>query len=278
MSDLTLREIWFESDGATLFAVESGRGLPVILLHGGLANHLASRAMAGPLSDRFRIVTPDLRASGRSIHHGRLTWAQLAGDVAALMRHLALRRAVVGGVSFGSGCAARFALQHPELTAALILLTPAFAGADVGLTPAQRTAMDAMHTAGLRAVDEGVSALLPLFDPLPEAVRARARAVIAGYDPRSVATTTGFLASGEQPFASAADLARVDVPTLLVPGTDPYHPPEVSNLYARHLPRCTRREVTGDAIAGAIAEFLDRELGTGADAPLQCVVQDEESL
>ncbi len=258
MSDDTQREILFESEGATLFAVESGRGLPVVLLHGGLANHLACRVIAAPLAARFRLITPDLRASGRSIHHGRLTWALLADDVAALMRHLGLRRAVVGGVSFGAGIAARFALQHPDLTAALVLITPAFGGAAVGLDAAQRAAMDAMHAAGLRAVDEGVEALLPLFDALPEEVRARARAVVAGYDPRSVAVTTGFLASGEQPFASAADLAAVAAPTLLVPGTDPTHPREVSEVYARGLPRCTRAEVAGAAIAPAIADFLDR--------------------
>jgi pimeloyl-ACP methyl ester carboxylesterase len=264
MNDDTQREIQFESDGATLFAVESGRGLPVILLHGALANHLACRVIAGSLSERFRLITPDLRGSGRSIHRGPLTWAQLADDVAALMRHLALPRAVVGGVSFGSGCAVRFALQHPDFVAGLILLTPAFLGANAGLTPAQRAALGAMHAAGLRAVDEGMSALFPLLDRLPEALRARARAVVSGYDPRSVAATTGFLASGEQPFASAADLAEVAVPTLVVPGTDPYHPPEVSDLYARTFPRCTRRDVTGDAIAGAIADFLDREIGGAA--------------
>jgi 3-oxoadipate enol-lactonase len=259
--DTDLAEIWFESDGVSLFAVESGHGRPVILLHGGLANHLACRRFAAPLSSHFRIITPDLRASGRSIHAGRLTWDQLADDVAALARHLRLPRAVIGGVSFGAGCAVRVALRHAALTDALVLLTPAFAGEDVGLTAAQQTAMRAMDAAGSRAIAEGVQVLHPLFDGLPASLRERARAMVDGFDPASVAATTRFMASGAQPFASAAELASISAPTLLVPGTDPYHPPEVADLYRRHLRRCTVRAVgDGADYAAAIADFMYREL------------------
>lgn len=257
--DIDLAEIWFESDGVRLFAVDSGRGRPLILLHGGLANHLACRRFAASLSPRFRIITPDLRASGRSVHAGPLTWDQLADDVAALARHLGLSRAVIGGVSSGAGCAVRVALRHAELVAALVLLTPAFAGADFGLTPAQEAAMRAMDAAGSRAIAEGVEVLLPLFDALPAPIRDRARAIVEAYDPASVAATTRFLASGAQPFSTAADLEAISVPTLLVPGTDPEHPAEVSDLYRRHLRRCTVRAVEPADYASAIADFIDDE-------------------
>ncbi len=256
MPDVRPEEIWFDSHGTRLFAVERGRGRPLILLHGGMADHLACLHLAGSLASSLRLITPDVRGAGRSIDHGPLTWTQLADDVAQLARHLDLRRVAVGGWSFGAGLAARVALQHPDLVDSLILVHPAFAGADRGLTPAQQTAMVAMDAAARRALTHGTDALLPLFDPLPEDVRARARAMVATFDPASVAATTHFLASGEQPFASAADLAAVDVPTLVVPGTDPYHPAEVAAEYARHLPRCTFR-ATSD-IAGAIAELFDR--------------------
>jgi pimeloyl-ACP methyl ester carboxylesterase len=101
------------------------------------------------------------------------------------------------------GLRGRVALQYPELTAALVLLTPAFAGADMGLTPDQQTAMTAMDAAGSRAVAEGVDVLLPLFERLPPAIRERARAIVATYDAASFATTTRFMASGAQPFARA---------------------------------------------------------------------------
>lgn len=259
-----LREIWFENHGVTLFAVESGRSKPIIFLHGGLANHLACRVFAAPLAARFRLITPDLRAAGRSIYAGELSWRELADDVAALVRHLGLDRAVIGGVSFGAGCAVRVALDHPELVEGLVVMTPAYGGADVGLTAAQQAAMHAMDAFGSRAVAEGIEMLFPLFDALPPAIRDRGRAVIATFDPASVAATTRFMASGAQPLPTAAALATIDAPTLLIPGNDPTHPPEISDLYRRHLRRCTVREITASVWSGdgeyaaAIADFIDR--------------------
>ncbi len=166
-----LREVWFEHDGARLYAVDTGDGTPVLLLHGGLATHLACRLFAAPLASRCRLITPDVRASGRSLHHGPITWDQLADDVAALMGHLGLPRAVIGGTSFGAGIAVRVALRHPDLTAALGVLNPAFGGADLGLTPAQDAAMQAMDAAGQRAPVEGIEVLFPLLAGLSAEMR-----------------------------------------------------------------------------------------------------------
>jgi pimeloyl-ACP methyl ester carboxylesterase len=237
-----------------LFAVETGHGTPIILLHGGLANHLVCRAFAAPLMSSYRVITPDLRGSGKSTFSGELSWDLLADDIAALVRHLGLATAVIGGVSFGSGVAVRTALRHPGLVDKLVLLTPAFAGTDVGLTPAQDEAMRAMDAVGSRAVAEGIEVIFPLFDRLPPDVRERIRRIAALYDPASVATSTRFMASGAQPFASASELAAISAPTLVVPGTDPYHPAEFADLYARHLPHCIVRNTTN--YAEAIAELM----------------------
>jgi pimeloyl-ACP methyl ester carboxylesterase len=227
-----MTEIWFQSAGTPLFAVESGEGRPIILLHGGLATHAAARHYAGPVPGR--LITPDLRASGKSHFAGELSWDLLADDVAALARHLGITRAVVGGFSFGSGVAVRVALRHPQLVAALALVHPAYGGAEMGLLPAQQAAMDAMDAAGRRAPTDGISVLFPL---LPPALAERGRALFATYDPASVAASTRFMASGAQPFARGADLAAIAVPTLVVPGVDPQHPREVADVYLRHVPR-----------------------------------------
>jgi pimeloyl-ACP methyl ester carboxylesterase len=233
---------------------------PLILLHGGLADHRACAPFAGPLSARFRVLTPDLLGAGAARHAGPLTWDLIADHVAAEARALGVTRAVVGGISFGAGAAVRVALRHPALVHALILLTPAYGGADLGFNAAQTAAMDAMAGAGLRALTDGIAALHPLFAALPPAIQDRARAMVDSFDPASVAATTAFMASGAQPFATGADLAAITAPTLLVPGTDPTHPPEVAAVYRRHLPRCTVRDVvpadfTAD-YATPIAAFL----------------------
>lgn len=228
-----MREIWFDHAGTSLFAVESGEGRPVILLHGGLATHAAARFHARPVPGR--LITPDLRACGRSHFAGELTWDLYADDVAALARHLGITRAVVGGFSFGSGVAVRVALRHPELVAALALVHPAYGGAEMGLLPAQRAAMDAMDAAGRRAPAEGIEVLFPL---LPPQLAERGRALFATYDPASVAASTRFMASGAQPFERGEELAAITAPTLVVPGVDPQHPREVADVYLRRVPRC----------------------------------------
>jgi 3-oxoadipate enol-lactonase len=245
-----MTDIWWQSDGTKLFAVESGAGRPIILIHGGLATHAACAPIGDPLAARYRVITPDLRANGRSIYAGELSWDRFADDVAALMRHLDLSRAVIGGLSFGAGVAVRVALRHPALVSALLVLQPAYGGADLGLTPAQAAAMAAMDAAGSRAVAEGVEVMLPLFDALPPAIRERAHAIVAQYDAASVAAITRFMASGAQPFERGDELAAIQIPALVVPGTDPTHPVEVADVYRRHLPRCTVGMPVGEFVDG----------------------------
>ncbi len=239
-----------------IYAIEHGQGLPIILLHGGLATHVACLRFALPLAERFRLSTPDLRGSGRSHFAGELSWELLADDVA----QLAPGPCVVGGISFGAGVAVKVALRHPSLVRGLVLLHPAYGGDELGLLPAQRAAMDAMHAAGERTLTDGIAALHPLLDTLPPELRARARQLVAEYDPASVAATTRFMASGVQPFARADELAAIAAPALVVPGIDPQHPREVAELFARALPRCT--QVDTSDFARAIDAFVQAALGS----------------
>jgi len=246
-------EHWFESEGTRLYAVEHGCGQPIVFLHGGLADHRAAIHAVGQLGASFRLITPDLRGSGRSRDAGPLSWDRLADGVAALLDRLELERAVIGGTSAGSAVALRFALQRPKRCAGLVLVSPVYPGVELGLAEAPRLAMQSMNAYGQRALREGIEALFPLFEALPEAIRERALAMVASFDPASVAATTRLLASGEQPFASLLELRRIEVPTLVVPGVDPQHPAEVASLYAANIPDCRLGEPTG--LAEAIARF-----------------------
>jgi 3-oxoadipate enol-lactonase len=229
------REIWFEADGARLFALENGHGSPVVFLHGGLADHRAAVFRVGGLAETHRLLTPDLRGSGRSVHRGELSWDRLADDVAALLEHLGTDRAVVGGTSMGSAIALRFALRHSHLLNGLILMSALYSGADRPLSEAAMMAMRTMKEAGERALEHGIAALRPLFEPLPPPIRDLALEMMLGFDPASVAATTRFLGTNQQPMASLRELESIDVPVLVLPGADPQHPPEVASLYAEHL-------------------------------------------
>ncbi len=256
--DISLREHCFENAGTRLYAYEAGEGPAIVLIHGGLANHLACWQYAAPLVSRFRVITPDLRAAGKSHYAGPLSWDAIAADIPALLQSLGLSHAIVGGASFGAAAATRVALRHPGAVDALLVLHPAYGGAELGLSPLQQQAMNAMHDAGSRVVEHGIEAMMSLYDGLPPEVCERAKRMAAGFDPASVATTTAFMASGAQPFERGGDLAAIAAPVLLVPGVDPYHPREVADVYRANVRHCEVREGTLAELGGV---FLESRLG-----------------
>ena len=252
-----MRTFWFESDGVRLFAAEDGSGPAVLMLHGGMANHLAALPLVTPLVERCRVVTPDLRGSGRSWCGTPLTFDRLADDVQRLLDHIGVDRAVVGGVSSGSGVALRFALRHPRRTLGLVVVKPIYAGEARGYTEPQESIFAMMDALASRALEEGVEVLRPLYENLPAGMRERALAMIGDLDPASIVATSHFIASGSQPFVATSELMSLESPTLLVRGDDPMHPAEVSDLYAASIQDCTTVPATAD-IAQAIGAFVDR--------------------
>jgi pimeloyl-ACP methyl ester carboxylesterase len=250
-------ELRFESGGVALFAVEDGDGVVIVMLHGGMADHRTALPFVASLSTRFRVIAPDLRGSGKSWSAIPLTFDQLADDVRALLDHIGARRAVVGGVSSGTGVALRFALRHPDRILALLVVTPVYAGDDLGYTPQQQAAFSRMDSIASRARDEGLQVLGQLYASLPPAIQARAIAMLDGFDAASVVATSHFIASGAQPFSSADDLRSIEVPTLLIRGNDDIHPAEISELYAENIPSCL-------VVPAAVADVSD-EIGAFCD-------------
>ena len=249
----------FERDGAQLFSFEEGNGRVIVMLHGAMADHTAALPVVAPLSQRFRVVAPDLRGSGRSSYGGRLSFDQLVDDLEALLDHLGVERAVVGGISGGSGIALGFALRHLARTAGLILIKPIYAGTEHGYSQSQQEVFASMDAVASRALAEGVEVLLPLYSRLPPPMRDRALTMVKSFDAPSVVTTSQFIVSGAQPFASTADLQSLRVPTLLVRGDDAVHPVEVSDIYSTHIPDCMDVPATIIDVAACIGAFCEQE-------------------
>jgi pimeloyl-ACP methyl ester carboxylesterase len=138
------------------------------------------------------------------------------------------------------------------------VVTPVYAGDDVGYTDAQARAFDGMDAVASRAGVEGVEVLRTMyFEQLPEAVAERAWEVAADFDAGSVVATSRFIASGIQPFGTARELRSIRVPTLLVRGDDAIHPPEVSDVYAASIDGCSVVPAGPTDPARTIGEFCD---------------------
>ena len=111
--------------GARIFFKTLGKGLPLLLLHGGPgADHSDFLPHLQPLARKFQLVLVDQRGSGRSerlTDVTRYTLDYMVKDLERLRAHLRLKQWVVLGHSFGGILAQAYATRHPQRVAGLIL-------------------------------------------------------------------------------------------------------------------------------------------------------------
>jgi pimeloyl-ACP methyl ester carboxylesterase len=109
--------------GATVGYDDTGGDGPVVVLsHGLLMNRSMFAPQVAALRDAYRVVTWDERGHGEAEHEGGWTYWESARDVIALLDHLGVEQAVLGGMSQGGFLSLRAALLAPERVRALVLL------------------------------------------------------------------------------------------------------------------------------------------------------------
>jgi pimeloyl-ACP methyl ester carboxylesterase len=122
MAELSWRghAIGFEQYG------EGGR--PIVLIHGLLMNRRMFERLGPELAERGnRVICVDLLGHGRSDQPEDLRLYSMplfAEQVVALLDHLELPTAVVGGTSLGANVALELAVHHPERAQGLFIEMP----------------------------------------------------------------------------------------------------------------------------------------------------------
>jgi 2-hydroxy-6-oxonona-2,4-dienedioate hydrolase len=102
---------------------EAGAGWPLVLLHGGGGTGKAFTHQLAGLSDRFRVLAPDLPGFGKTPWvPGVRTVDQLGPVLLEWLEALALKRVTLGGNSMGGRVALAAALRAPTRIAHLVLL------------------------------------------------------------------------------------------------------------------------------------------------------------
>jgi pimeloyl-ACP methyl ester carboxylesterase len=114
-------------DGCSLAYEDVGSGMPAIWQH-GLGADRQQPAEVFPGNPRVRRITLECRGHGESQmgDPARLSIAQFATDVAALLDHLCIDKAVLGGISLGAAISMRLAASIPSRVKALIIARPAW--------------------------------------------------------------------------------------------------------------------------------------------------------
>jgi len=104
------------------YADSGGAGPAVVLSHGYLMDQSMFDAQVAALAPEFRVITWDERGHGGTSATGPFSYWDSARDVLALLDHLGIEQAVLGGMSQGGFLSLRAALLAPQRVRGLILI------------------------------------------------------------------------------------------------------------------------------------------------------------
>ncbi|MEX2246354.1 MAG: alpha/beta fold hydrolase [Dehalococcoidia bacterium] len=208
-----------------------GEGTPLVLAHGYTASLEMWGDQVPAWSKKYRVVAYDTRGHGKTTAPADMSAYTLAGhyvpDQLALMDHLGIDTAYVGGLSMGGMIAQEFALRHPERVKALLLLDtgPGIGGAM--RNPAMQERFGKMRemfqtvarTKGMSAIIESMRESPIAFRamsgaPVPDGVRRH----IEGMRRMSVDGLLGAGAALQQWSGSLDRLHEIRVPALVLVG------------------------------------------------------------
>lgn len=163
-------------NGISLSYGDAGQGPAVVLLHG----FPLSRDMWSPQEEAlaqagFRLVTPDLRGFGESdAPEGPYSMSLFSDDVIALLDHLEIDRAVIGGMSMGGYILLDLLERYPERAAAAVFITTRSTADSKPAKADRRALLERTKKNGTRTMAEIASSILLAGETLehnPQLVR-----------------------------------------------------------------------------------------------------------
>lgn len=237
------------ADGFRIRYLESGKGDPLVMLHG--AGGLRISRLHELLANQFRVIALELPGFGSSpVNDRSRSIHDLARTMSEAATKLGLDHYKLIGTSFGARIALWQAIDTPDQIDVLVLIAPAAIRPE-NWTPASGTPEQ--------------MARLMYAHPEKQPPEAAADPAIVAKQQVLVTRLRG--ANRDAEFE--ASLQSVKAPTLVVFGTrDGVIPPEMGRIYVERIPTCFHVMVydAGHAIAaerpealhGVVADFLER--------------------
>jgi 3-oxoadipate enol-lactonase len=197
----------------------TGRGPPLVLLHGLMASGAMFDPLAELLRDDFRLLIPDLRGHGQSGEMGGpYDPATMAGDLESVMAEAGFARANLLGYSHGGAVAQELARVQPQAIAKLFLVCTY-----------------ACNVATLREYAEGLGMVSLLSVVSPRTVAGvmlwLGRSAMPGMTAEKTAWMTGIIGANDRKkmraaakglitFDSRPWLKDISVPTVVIAGAE----------------------------------------------------------
>jgi pimeloyl-ACP methyl ester carboxylesterase len=261
----------FEVNELELYYEIHGHGpRTLVFIHGILMDSDMNRRLAADLAATgHRVILVDMPGHGRSEKPKRASCHRMdtyAEEVVALLDHLGINQAVIGGVSLGANVSLLVTAQAPERVKGLILEMPVLEWAVPAAAITFVPMLFAVHFA--RPVVRRVASV---FKRLPRTGIGALDSALNSLsnDPvETAAVLHGILAGPIAP--TVAQRAAMDVPALVIGHrVDRIHPFHDAEQLARRLPQGRLIQATSvlelrvhpERLTGEIAHFLDEVWG-----------------
>ena len=208
--------IFHTPDGLPLYAEQRGDGPPIVLLNGMSQTVANWRTQARALAPRFRVISYDARAQGRTpVGELPLSLARHVEDLRVLLDGLELERVALVGFSHGARIALAAAAEMPERVDKLVL-TSTGTNDDALRDTITRGWLEILRLGGVEAMAwASLPQILgrPFLDQHREHIEAMVRATVQ----RNSAEGLRALIDGLRRFPHPEhDARRVQAPTLLI--------------------------------------------------------------
>ena len=114
-------------NGMQMYYEVSGKGEPIVVLHGAYMDIPTMGAIIPKLAETHRVYAIELQGHGRTTDIDRkITYQALADDVAAFMDAVGLAKADIFGYSMGAETALQVAIRHPAKVNKLVAASLAY--------------------------------------------------------------------------------------------------------------------------------------------------------
>ena len=216
---------YVERNGVKIYYDDQGSGPAVLLSHGYGATAGMWKGQVAALKDRYRVVTWDMRGHGQSDSPEDQTLyseAHTIDDMAAILRHLGIERAVIGGLSLGGFMSLAFQLKYAAMVRALMLFDtgPGYRNpvARDGWNQTSFARAKAFEEKGLAALGGGAEVRVAQHRSAAGLAKA-ARGMLAQFDGRVIESLPGIavptlvlVGAKDEPFLGASEYMAAKIP------------------------------------------------------------------
>lgn len=218
-----------DANDVSLFYTVKGEGPPIVFIHPPLLTSANFMYQINELSQKFKVITFDIRGHGRSPYSNQaITYPLIVEDIRELLDHLGIKKAFISGYSTGGSILLEFLLTHGDRSLGGIVIS--------GMSEVNDLYLRQRISLGVRLAKARTLPLLTLAitwgnSDTQETFRKMYKEALKG-DARNIKQYYDYSLQ----YNCTNQLENIDLPILLVFGTKDKSFHQYANLLQERLP------------------------------------------